>query len=142
MTSADDTELHALLDSWLSAVLAADVAAITSHYSRDILAFDAVKQLQFKGVEAYGRHWEECMRMCTEHTFEIHELSFEAGSDIAFGHYLAYCGGTDEKGQRNASWARVTVCLRREEGQWKIAHEHFSIPFDPATGQLLFDARP
>lgn len=146
MTAAEtnnaNAALHTLLESWLSAVRAADVAAITRHYSRDILAFDAVKQLQFKGVEAYGSHWRECLKMCTQSTFDMHELDFETSGDIAFGHYLAYCGGTDEKGQHNASWVRVSVGLRREQGQWKIAHEHFSIPFDPATGQLLFDAKP
>lgn len=146
MTAAEQTrthaELHALLESWLSAVRATDVEAITSHYSRDILAFDAVKQLQFKGVEAYGNHWRECLKMCTQSTFDMHELGFETSGDIAFGHYLAYCGGTDEKGQQSASWVRVSVGLRREQGRWKIAHEHFSIPFDPATGQLLFDAKP
>jgi len=146
MTTAGNThanaELHALLESWLSAVQACDVAAITRHYSRDILAFDAVKQLQFRGVEAYGTHWAECLQMCTQHSFEMHQLSFEVSGDIAFGHYLAHCGGTDKDGVRSASWARATLGLRREQGQWRIAHEHFSIPFDPATGQLLFDARP
>lgn len=140
--NATHRELHALLESWLKCVRASDVDGITRHYTRDILAFDAVKQLQFKGVEAYASHWRDCTQICREPTFEIHELSFESGGETAFGHYLAYCGGTDDKGQHNASWARVTVGLRREAGQWKIAHEHFSIPFDPATGQLLFDARP
>nr|WP_294972852.1 nuclear transport factor 2 family protein [uncultured Pseudomonas sp.] len=144
MTTDDNThaELHALLESWVSAVRALDVPGITAHYSRDILAFDAVKQLQFKGVDAYARHWSECLQMCTQHTFDMHQLSFESSGDIAFGHYLAYCGGTDQDGVQNASWVRVTVGLRREQGQWKIAHEHYSIPFDPLTGQLLFDARP
>lgn len=146
MTAAEKNhahaELHALLENWLSAVHANDVEAITRHYTRDILAFDAVKQLQFKGVEVYGNHWRECFQMCTQHTFEMHELSFEGGAESAFGHYLAYCGGTDQNGVQSASWVRVTVGLRRESGQWKIAHEHYSIPFDPATGQLLFDAKP
>jgi PhnB protein len=26
-------------------------------------------------------------------------------------------------------WIRATVCLRRIEGEWKIAHEHTSVPF-------------
>ncbi|WP_370600815.1 nuclear transport factor 2 family protein [Pseudomonas nitroreducens] len=146
MSAAENTqanaELHALLASWLSAVHACDAQAIAGHYSHDILAFDAVKQLQFRGVEAYTRHWAECLQMCTEHSFDMHQLSFEVSGDIAFGHYLAYCGGTDKDGVHNSAWARATLGLRREQGQWKIAHEHFSIPFDPATGQLLFDAKP
>lgn len=144
MNSAQNThaELHAVLESWRSAVRASDLAGITAHYSRDILAFDAAKQLQFRGLEAYGRHWQECLRMYTQDTFDIHQLSFESSGDIAFGHYLAYCGGTGEDGVHNAAWSRVTVCLRREAGQWKIVHEHFSIPFDLATGKALFDARP
>lgn len=75
--NAGHAELHALLESWLKAVRACDVEGITRHYTRDILAFDAVKQLQFQGVEAYASHWRDCTQMCKETTFEIHQLSFE-----------------------------------------------------------------
>lgn len=33
------------------------------------------------------------------------------------------------------TWMRITVCLHREDGAWRVLHEHVSVPFDPMTGQ-------
>ena len=39
------------------------------------IAFDAVGKLQFKGVEAYRKHWDTCLSYCPgEMLFEIHDL--------------------------------------------------------------------
>lgn len=142
MAHSIDPAIQCLLDGWLEAVKAADLDAITGHYSDDVLAFDAVAQLQFVGRQAYAKHWRTCLDFCQQSVFERHQLAVEQGGDVAFGHYLAYCGGKDEQGVEKASWVRVSFGLRRTAGEWKIVHEHFSIPFDMHSGQLLFDAKP
>lgn len=35
----------------------------------------------------------------------------------------------------NQSWIRITVCYRRIEGEWKVVHEHVSLPFNPMNNQ-------
>ena len=97
MGSPIDPAIQRLLDGWLEAVQAGDVAAIVRHYSDDVLAFDAVAQLQFVGREAYAQHWRACLQACQQTRFERHHLAVEQGGDVAFGHYLSYCGGKDEK---------------------------------------------
>jgi ketosteroid isomerase-like protein len=37
---------------------------------------------------------------------------------------------------------RVTACYRRDGGQWRIVHEHWSAPFDMASGAALFNLEP
>jgi ketosteroid isomerase-like protein len=37
---------------------------------------------------------------------------------------------------------RVTACYRREAGQWRIVHEHWSAPFDMMSGTALFNLEP
>jgi hypothetical protein len=37
---------------------------------------------------------------------------------------------------------RASAGLRRRGGKWLIVHEHFSAPFDPASGKALFDLEP
>lgn len=141
-TTASD-EIRGLLESWLQAVKAKQVERIMSHYARDVVAFDAIMKLQFKGAEEYGAHWKMCMEMCPgEMTFEMHELDVEAGSDVAFCHYICHCGGTNDKGEEQSGWMRVTVCLRKTAGRWLIAHEHFSAPFDCESGKALTELKP
>lgn len=138
-----EAEIRALLDSWKAAFLKRDIDAIMAHYAPDVLAFDAILKLQFKGIDAYRKHWEACMSMCSGHmVFEIHELGITAADHIAYGHYVCLCGGTNDKGEEQSGWMRVSLALRREQGAWKIAHEHFSVPFDPMSGKALFDLQP
>jgi uncharacterized protein (TIGR02246 family) len=136
-------EINALLDDWASAVRAKDLDRIFAHYARDILAFDAIAQLQFKGTEAYRRHWQACMAMCPgQMIFEVHDLTISTGDDVAFCHYLSRCGGTGAEGEEKVGWMRATAGLRRRGGRWLIVHEHFSAPFDPASGKALLHLEP
>ena len=136
-------QIRRLLEQWAKAVRAKDPDGIFAHYAPDILAFDGIGRLQFKGRDAYRRHWEACLEMCSgPMIFEIHELDIEARDDLAFGHYLSRCGGTGADGKEQAGWFRVTVCWRKRNGRWKVAHEHFSAPFDPVSGKALLDLEP
>jgi uncharacterized protein (TIGR02246 family) len=138
-----EAEIRALVDNWLRAVLARDIDGIMSHYAPDILSFDAISQLQFKGVDAYRTHWEACLSMCPgPMIFEIHDLNIAAGNDVAFCHCLTRCGATEENGAEKASWMRVTVCYRKTNGKWLVVHEHCSAPFDMESCKALLDLEP
>lgn len=138
-----DAEIRQFLESWAQAARAKDIGAIMSHYLPEVRAFDAIGQLQFKGAEAYGAHWETCLTMCEgPMIIEIHELDITLRDDAAFCHYLSRCGGTGPDGKEQTGWMRATVCLRKTNGRWGIAHEHFSAPFDPASGKAIFDLEP
>ncbi|MFC3285878.1 YybH family protein [Litchfieldella rifensis] len=132
-----------LQESWQAAVRDKDIEAITAHYAPGIVAFDAISQLQFKGLEAYRKHWEACMAMCQgPMTFELHEVAITADEHAAFCHALVNCGGTNDKGEQESGWMRMTAGYRRIDGRWLVVHEHFSAPFDMASGKAMFDLEP
>ncbi|WP_065259311.1 YybH family protein [Pseudomonas bananamidigenes] len=136
-------QIQAIIDIYRQAVMTKDVDKVMTLYADDIVSFDAIKALQFKGKEAYRAHWIACMEMCPgPHIFEFHEIAIETGDSIAFAHWVANCGGTNDKGETQSCWMRATACYRLVDGAWKIAHEHWSAPFDPMTGSTLFDAKP
>lgn len=134
-----EAEIRDLVETWRQAVLARDIDRIFSHYAPDIVAFDAIRELQFKGEDAYRRHWEACLSMCPQDTmiFEIHDLKIAAGEDVAFCHALNRCGGTGENGEEKSGWMRMTACYRKRNGKWLVVHEHFSAPFDMETLKVL-----
>jgi uncharacterized protein (TIGR02246 family) len=135
--TAED-EIRALIDRWTAATKSQDLKTVLDCYTPDVLAFDAIGALQFKGREAYGKHWEQCFSYMQggEMVFEISELSVTTGQDLAYFHYIARCGGCCD-GEEKTGWMRVTGVCRKSKGQWRIAHEHFSSPFDPMTGQVI-----
>jgi uncharacterized protein (TIGR02246 family) len=139
-----EPDIRRLLDNWCSAAAAGDVDRIMMHYAPDILSFDAVAQLQFKGAEVYRKHWQACMEMCKKSTmiFEMHELAIAADDDLAFAHSLMRCGFVGDDGQEKTSWMRATTCLRRMSGKWLIVHEHFSAPFDMENSKAMLDLQP
>lgn len=136
-------EIDARLDSWTEAVKNKDTDAIVAHYLPDVVAFDAVQALQFKGAQAYGEHWKKCMEMCSGSSiFEARQRDICVDGDLAVAHALVYCGMVDDEGKEQAGWARMTTSLRRVDGQWLIIHEHFSVPFDMITGRVLCGLSP
>lgn len=138
-----ESAIRAAVDRWLRAVLARDVDGIMSHYAPDVLSFDAIAALRFKGAAAYRKHWEMCMSLCSgEMIFEIHDFGVMARGDLAVCHFLTRCGAKGEDGQEKASWMRATVCLREVDGRWLIVHEHYSAPFDVQSGKAMFDLQP
>jgi uncharacterized protein (TIGR02246 family) len=138
-----EAQVRKAVDSWIEAVQAQDVDRIVSHYAPDIVAFDAVAQLQFKGKDAYREHWKRCLALCPgPMVFEVHDVSIAAGDEVAFCHCLNRCGAAAENGEEKTSWMRGTIGYRRTDGKWLVVHEHWSAPFDIESGKALFDLQP
>jgi len=142
---AAQSAIAQLYEGWLDAVRRQDLDAVLSFYTDDVLAFDAILALQFRGREAYGKHWQACMEFCPmgdkEPVFEMHELVVQSEGDIAFAHALMRCG--HKEGEHvEASWMRMTAGLKRRGGEWKIAHEHFSAPFEMPSAKAMFHLTP
>jgi ketosteroid isomerase-like protein len=103
---------------WAKAARAKDIDGVMSHYAPDVVAFDAIAALQFRGAAAYKKHWEAYFTLCSgPTTFEIHDLDITAQDDVAFGHYLIRCGGTGPDGKEHSGWMRATVCSGRRTGR-------------------------
>jgi len=139
----NEAQIRSLLEAWSAAVRDKDIDAIMAYYAPDVIAYDAILALQFKGRDAYRKHWDMCLTMCDgPMVFEPHELKIYATDEIAFAHWLCSCGGADEKGEVKSSWMRASAAYRKTADGWKAVHEHFSAPFDPSSGKALFDLEP
>jgi ketosteroid isomerase-like protein len=138
-----EAEIRARIDGWTKAACGKDIDGVMPHYAPDVVAFDAIAALQFKGAEAYRKHWQACLEMCPgPTTFEIHDLDITARDDVAFSHYLVHCVGKGPDGEEHGGWMRATVCFRKTNDAWLIVHEHFSAPFDPESSKALLDLEP
>lgn len=139
----DKLIIQQLMKDLVTAITSKNTDKIMAFYAPDVRAFDAVQQLQFKGVDAYKKHWQMCMDHCPgPTTFDVSQMDIMTSGDLAVCSFLAHCGGTNDKGEQQAGWMRGTICFHQRQGQWKIVHEHYSAPFDMETGQPLFDLQP
>ncbi len=144
-SSALEAAISGLYDDWSAAVRRQDLDTVLSFYTENVLAFDAILALQFKGKEAYRKHWEACMAFCPagqkDMVFDVTDLSVYGEGDVAYAHALMHCGHK-EGDKVEASWMRMTAGLQREGGEWKIAHEHFSAPFDMPSAKAMLHLTP
>lgn len=128
---SEETRIKALLENWAEAVRRHDVPAILAHHDADIVMFDLPPPLQCKGMDAYEKTWDLLFRYHKPGVaFDIEELDVTAGQDVAFAVAIMRCGpnSSSDPADKDGFLFRLTVGLRKVNGEWRIAHEHHSVP--------------
>ena len=129
--NSEEPRIRALLESWADAARRHDVPAILAHHDPDIVMFDLPPPLQCRGIAAYEQTWDLFFRYHAPGTaFDIEELAVTAGQDVAFAVAIMRCGpcASGNPADKDGFLFRLTVGLRKIDGDWRIAHEHHSIP--------------
>ena len=129
--TTDETRIKALLEAWADAVRRHDVAGILAHHEPDMVMFDLPPPLQCKGLHAYQQTWDLLFRYHKPGTaFDFRELAVTAGQDVAFAVAILWCGpdSSGNPADKEGFLFRLTVGLRKSAGEWRIAHEHHSVP--------------
>lgn len=130
-TNADELQIRALLEGWAAAVRRHDLNAILAHHERDMVMFDLPPPLQCRGLDAYERTWDLFFRYHKPGTaFDFRELAITAGADVAFAVAILWCGSgsSGNPTDKDGFPFRLTVGLHKVDGNWRIVHEHHSVP--------------
>ena len=128
---SDEAAIRTLLEGRARAIRAKNADAALSHYASEFVRHDLAPPLATIGGTARDRDrliaWFETWHGPIR--YEFRDFSITAAGDLAFCHGLVRIGGTKKDGYEGDVWARQTVCLRKRDGAWTIAHEHTSTPF-------------
>jgi ketosteroid isomerase-like protein len=131
VTESEEARIRALLEAWADAVRRHDIPAILAHHDSDIVMFDLPPPLQSKGISAYERTWGLLFRYHKPGTaFDFEELTVTASHHVAFAVAIMRCGpdSSSNPADKDGFPFRLTVGLRKVDGEWRIAHEHHSVP--------------
>ena len=140
--SQDQAAIADIFARWAEANRTKDIDAIIALYSEDICSYDAVGPLQFNGITEYRVHWEKCLPKDAEMVVEMQTPVIRVSGHLGVARFLIRCGMRQEDGTEQASWMRASYHLEKQAGQWRIAHEHFSVPFDFDNGAAQFGLEP
>ena len=139
----DETQIRQLMEDWRSALANRDLDKLIEHYSPDVLFFDVIPPYQDRGVEAYRRAWEQMFpHLPPRISVQQRDVEITVGGDLAISHCITRLVNADTNENAAAGWVRVTVCYQRQQGAWRVIHEHVSVPFDPMTGKATFTPEP
>jgi ketosteroid isomerase-like protein len=138
-----ETEIRNLIEQQINAVRNKNIDEALIHYHNDVLSFDVVDPLQFKGKDAIRKRLEEWFA-----TFEgpikneIAELKIEVSENIALCSRLNHVNALKIDGEKLDMWWRETTCFKRIDGHWMIIHVHSSVPFNPQDGKASTGLNP
>ena len=138
-------EIKALFARWKTAFEAKDVNGVMETYApgSSLVAYDIVPPLQFKGADAYRKDYTAFFaQFAGPLHVDFPDMQIEAAGEIAFAHGLERITGKLTNGTPASMWVRYTEGLKRFDGQWRVVHEHISVPADLDTGKARLDLVP
>jgi ketosteroid isomerase-like protein len=57
--TTDEVQIRELINDWAKATREGDDDAVLSNHAADLLIFDVLAPLQYKGAAAYRKSWDE-----------------------------------------------------------------------------------
>ena len=118
-----------MIEAWTAAVRRKDYDAILRNHTPDFVMFDVPPPFESKGLDAYRKTWDMFFSCNSGPVkFDIHEMTVTAGEDVAFAVAKMGCTTPGVDGKPVDLDFRLTVGLRKIDGQWMIVHEHHSVP--------------
>lgn len=139
----DEREIRDLIARWSRAVEAKDTVGIVEAYTPQTVLYDAIPPFKTVGAKAIAKLWDDCFPYFPDKFRSEHkDLTVEVSGDVAFVHAMHHFVPEPADHPSGSTWMRVTACYRRIEGQWRVVHEHVSVPFDPMTGKAVYITDP
>ncbi len=128
-----ETEIRHLVTAWAHAVHDGDLAGVVADRSDDIVMFDVPPPEDgARGLDAYRATWPPFFEwQRSGGCFDLVEIDVTAGDDVAFVWALLRCATEAELAADPDRRLRLTLGLRREDGRWRVAHEHHSFTDRP-----------
>ncbi|WP_063051266.1 YybH family protein [Nocardia arthritidis] len=139
----DEVEIRRTIDKVVEALRAKDLEVLEQLYTTDVVSFDVEPPLQHVGIAAKLDNWARVFLFFESVTYEVRDLTFTVGGNVAFGHAFARLSGTLKSGEATSGmWVRVTYGMRKIDSTWLIAHDQVSVPLDISTGKGVVDVEP
>jgi uncharacterized protein (TIGR02246 family) len=138
-----EAEIRAVVEERVAAVKAKNPRPLVDRLAEDVVVFDVLPPLNARGKEANAEKTQAWFDgYASDIGYDVEQLEIVADHDVAFCSFLYHVSGTLKSGDEVSMWVRATVGLHRVDGQWRIVHDHESVPWDPQSGRGLIDLAP
>jgi ketosteroid isomerase-like protein len=130
-SGTSQSQIRAIIEAWADGVRRHDFTAILANHDQDIAMFDLPPPLQHHGMDEYKKTWDLFFQFHKpSQAFDIEELTITAGADVAFAVAIMRCGtgAVSSPGEKSGFLFRLTIGLRKLNGNWCVTHEHHSLP--------------
>lgn len=126
--SENEIQIRQIIEDWAAAVRSGSITKILAHHSDDIVMYDVPEPFQSIGIEAYRKTWDTFFAYTKPGVFDIQELHVVADQHVAFCYATMKCADKSHSEEYVELDFRLTIGLKKIDGQWTIVHEHHSVP--------------
>ncbi len=138
-----ESEIHKIINDSIEAIRAKNIEKLMPGYAPDVVQFDVVDPLQYKGSDGIKKRMNDWFSSFKSPIgYDVRELEITASENIAFCHSLNGVNAIKTDGGKLEMWWRTTMCFRKIGSKWLITHVHSSVPFDPVTGKASTELKP
>jgi uncharacterized protein (TIGR02246 family) len=140
--SAESSPVTDALEAYSATVLAKDLDAFLDLYADDVVVFDGWQKWEYRGTTEWRPAIEAWFAGLGEKTCEVRfsEISATVGDYAAFAHaFVRYAGVNPDGSEAESMMQRLTIGLTKFDGDWKITHEHTSLPLDMKSGNPIVE---
>ena len=125
----DEVELRQLIAGWSKAVRDEDLPGIRANHDPKILMFDVPPPFLSRGINAYMATWQTFFASSAKPVaFDFEDVEITAGEDVAFATAIGHCVNIEHNGEKTNLKFRLTMGFHKQDGRWRIVHEHHSLP--------------
>jgi ketosteroid isomerase-like protein len=125
--TTNEAAIRNLIDQRADALRARDVDGVVSCRTADYAQYSLAPPLSHVSdpgsLSAWFATWRGPIGT------EVRDLTIVVSGDSAYSFGLSHMTGTKISGEEVDLWFRETLGFRKVGGNWKIAHEHSSVPF-------------
>ena len=128
---SDEHTIREIIESQLSALSEKDVKGSIGVYAKGTVMYTLAPPLRSQNddeasaaaaVQKWFDTWEGPLE------YETRDLAITVSGDLALSTSLRHMMG-NQNGQQVDLWFRKTLGFKRLDGEWKIIHDHESVPF-------------
>jgi uncharacterized protein (TIGR02246 family) len=131
-----------LLEAYKAAVFAKNVDAFAALFDDDVRVFDMWGRWSHDGLPAWRAMAAEWFGSLGAERVVVafDDVRTSVAQDLAIAHAFVTFEAVSEAGEHlRALNNRLTWALRRQDGRWKVVHEHTSGPVDFRTGKVMLE---
>jgi len=124
---------------------AKDAHAFVAIYTDDVHVFDMWNQWELRGIEAWRAMAEGWFGSLGNERVAVNfsDVVSSVSAELALGHAtVTYTAESADGKVLRSLDNRMTVAMRRENGMWKIFHEHTSGPIAHETMKGIIKRNP
>lgn len=124
-----EAQIRRLISNWTGALHSRDVDALMAGCAPDFVSFDLAPPLRHDAADYREGLQQWFASFASPIVCDVSQLEITSADGVAFSRSLNRMTGKKTSGEEVDLWVRATICYRKIGGEWRVAHEHISVPF-------------